>query len=97
MPPCAGRSTRSPRVFLLALALVACAAEAWAQGSSIDFSAFADVPYSNAEEVELQQHVDDHNAFSSSEFIVHLGDTKGGTSNCVEDHYTDPAAIFNIE
>jgi hypothetical protein len=82
---------------LLLLGLLAPGAEpspARAQGSPIDFSAIGDVPYSNAEEADLEQHVDDHNLYSSSEFLVHLGDIKGGNTNCVESYYTDAADIL---
>jgi hypothetical protein len=87
-----------PRPILASLcALVAAlAAEpARGQGSPIDFSAIGDVPYSGAEEAELEQHVDDHNLYSPSEFLVHLGDIKGGNSNCVESYYTDVADILS--
>jgi hypothetical protein len=53
LPPCAGRAPRSTIVLLIASIAVVLGDAAWGQGSSVDFSAFADLPYSNAEELVL--------------------------------------------
>jgi hypothetical protein len=79
---------------LVGLAALVTASPAWSQGSPIDFSAIGDVPYSAAEEDELQQHVVDHNLYSSSAFLVHLGDLKGGDPNCTESDYTTAANLL---
>jgi hypothetical protein len=64
---------------------------AWAQGLPITFSAVGDVPYSDSEKSEFQEHMDNHDLYSASEFLVHLGDIKSGGSSCSESWYRDMA------
>jgi hypothetical protein len=70
------------------------AGPAWGQGDPITFSAIGDIPYNQSEKLQLQQHMDGHNLFSPSEFLVHLGDIKAGTTPCVETWYEEVAAIL---
>jgi hypothetical protein len=79
---------------LLLCAGLAFAAPAFGQGSPIEFSVVSDVPYSGAEEADLQQHVVDHNLFSSSAFLVHLGDLKPDDLDCDDADYAAAAAIL---
>ncbi len=65
---------------------------AWAQGQPITFSAVGDVPYSDSEKPEFQQHMDDHDRYSPSEFLVHLGDIKSSGS-CPESWYSEMRGI----
>ena len=67
---------------------------AWAQGQPINFSVIADIPYGSSEVGELIQQVADHNLYSFSEFMVHLGDIKSGTSSCPQTNYSDVADIL---
>jgi len=67
---------------------------AWTQGQPINFSIFADIPYGSSETDELILQVADHNLYSSSELVVHLGDIKSGTSSCPQSNYTDVADIL---
>ncbi len=60
----------------------------WAQGQPITFSVIADIPYSSSAESLFLGYVDDHNLFSPSEFFVHVGDIKSGTTSCVESRYS---------
>ena len=60
----------------------------WAQGQPITFSAVGDVPYSDSEKPEFQQHMNDHDRYSPSEFLVHLGDIMPHTS-CTESWYSE--------
>ncbi|MGH9146395.1 MAG: PKD domain-containing protein, partial [Vicinamibacterales bacterium] len=64
---------------------------AWAQGQPIVLSAVGDVPYSDSEKSEFQEHMDSHDLYSASEFLVHLGDIKSGGSSCAESWYRDMA------
>ncbi|HSF16394.1 MAG TPA: Calx-beta domain-containing protein [Vicinamibacteria bacterium] len=64
---------------------------AWGQGDPITFSVIGDVPYSVSEKADFQSHMDNHNLFSPSEFLVHLGDIKSGSTSCVESWYSDMA------
>ena len=61
--------------------------EASAQGAAIVFSVIGDVPYGVSELPDLQQHVADHNLYSPSRFLVHLGDMLFG--ECLEARYAE--------
>ena len=61
--------------------------EASAQGAPIVFSVIGDVPYGVSELPDLQQHVADHNLYSPSRFLVHLGDMLFG--ECLEARYAE--------
>jgi len=77
-------------VFVLALCPLAPA-----QNQPITFSVMADIPYDSSEALVLQQHIAEHNKYSPSEFIVHLGDFRGSTtSNCAEADYSSVANIL---
>ena len=58
------------------------------------FSVTADAPYDSAEVGILQQHLDNHDLYSPSEFFFHLGDIKLGTAPCDESYYSDMAAML---
>ncbi|MCG8608765.1 DNRLRE domain-containing protein, partial [bacterium] len=60
----------------------------------ITFSVTGDVPYGNSEVAVFQAIVDDHNLFSRSEFLVHVGDIKSGSGSCGEFHYERIASIL---
>ncbi|MCG8606269.1 IPT/TIG domain-containing protein, partial [bacterium] len=62
--------------------------ELWAQGEVITFSVTGDVPYGSGEVSEFQAIIDEHNLYSPSDFIVHVGDIKSGGGSCGESHYT---------
>ncbi|RPH60833.1 MAG: hypothetical protein EHM89_08250, partial [Acidobacteria bacterium] len=65
---------------------------AFAQGQPIVFSAVGDVPYSTGEISEFQEHMDNLDLYSGSEFLVHLGDIKSGGGTCAESWYQSMAA-----
>lgn len=81
---------------LVALALLPAGRRAWAQGMPITFSVIADVPYSDSELNDLEEHVADHNLFSPSYFLVHIGDIFGGSEECVESRYEDVAGVLQM-
>jgi uncharacterized repeat protein (TIGR02543 family) len=58
------------------------------------FSVIADVPYGAAEISELAQHFDDHDRYSPSDFLAHLGDIKHGSEACEESHYQIVAGVL---
>ncbi len=64
---------------------------AWAQGQPIIFSVIGDVPYSTGEKADFQQHMNNHDLYSPSEFLAHIGDIKSGGGSCVESWYRDMA------
>jgi len=76
------------------LALLGFFYSAWAQGQSVTFSVMADIPYGSTEATVLQQHVAEHNLYSPSEFMVHLGDIKSGSGSCSQSVYTDMAGYM---
>ncbi|MDZ7360048.1 MAG: discoidin domain-containing protein [candidate division KSB1 bacterium] len=63
-----------------------------AQGQPLTFSAFGDIPYGSAEYALLQQQIADHNRYSPSALIVHIGDIM--TGSCDEKKYADVAGIM---
>jgi len=65
-----------------------------AQGSTVIFSATGDVPYGSNEIPIFQQQIADHNLYSPSKFLIHLGDIKEGTSSCPESIYQDVSGIL---
>ncbi|MDZ7361895.1 MAG: T9SS type A sorting domain-containing protein [candidate division KSB1 bacterium] len=83
-------STTAAVIFLLILCPLAPA-----QNQPITFSVMADIPYDSNEVLVLQQHIAEHNKYSPSEFMAHLGDFRGSaTSNCVESDYSLVANIL---
>ena len=79
-----------PVIFLLAIA--GPFSRAYAQGKPITFSAFGDIPYNNSEYALIQQYAVNHNLYSPSAFIVHIGDML--TGSCDEKKYADLAQIM---
>jgi hypothetical protein len=65
-----------------------------ATGSVMIFSLTGDVPYSSSEYATLQTHIDNHNLYSPSEFLVHVGDIKSGSGSCTESIYSDVADVL---
>ncbi len=55
--------------------------------SPVTFSVMGDVPYGSSEVPEFQQQIDQHDLYSPSELIVHVGDIKSGSESCAEDRY----------
>jgi hypothetical protein len=53
----------------------------------LKFSAMGDVPRSAIEDSILQRQIEQHNTQSDSEFMVHLGDIKSGSTPCEEEVY----------
>ncbi|MEN8183401.1 MAG: hypothetical protein ABFS46_12795 [Myxococcota bacterium] len=82
-------------LFSLALLLAwGVSSAAGAQGQPITFSVIADIPYSSSDEPLFLGYVDDHNLFSPSEFFVHVGDIKSGSSQCSESGYSTTSDIL---
>jgi len=96
------RSARPrPSILLLALlsslvgvALAATSAEPPVQ--PVHFSVIGDTPYSESEIDEVAEHFDDHNLYSNSEFLVHVGDIKAQGDACSEHHYTTMADVLRM-
>ncbi len=81
------RSRVVPWVFIL-LPLSVAPSASWGQASEpITFSVIGDAPYPDSEIAEFQQHMLDHNVFSPSDFLVHVGDIKAGSDECREQRY----------
>jgi hypothetical protein len=83
---------RSCAVVVALFPVLLAAGPARAQHVPITFSAIADIPYGVSERPLLQQHVADHNLYSPSEFLVHLGDLVFG--ECLEDRYIEVADVL---
>lgn len=81
-------------LFLLMLVFCFNAGIANAQNAELIFSAMGDVPYSSSEEVILQQQIADHNRYSPSAFMVHVGDIKSGGGGCPESVYQKVAGFL---
>ncbi|HYM81404.1 MAG TPA: DNRLRE domain-containing protein, partial [Candidatus Limnocylindria bacterium] len=65
-----------------------------AQNARITFSAMGDIPYGSSEVAILQQQIRDHNKYSPSELMVHVGDIKSSSSSCPEGAYRDMAGYL---
>jgi flagellar hook assembly protein FlgD len=72
-------------VFLLTLLFVN--QLAWAQGQPVIFSATGDVPYSGSEATTFQKQLTNHNLYSPSAFLVHVGDI-ASSGDCGEVTYS---------
>jgi hypothetical protein len=66
----------------------------WAQGQQIIFSATGDVPYGSGEVSDFQQQMINHNKYSPSVFLVHVGDIISGSESCDESKYSSLANIM---
>ena len=81
-------------------------ARAWAAGDgaggfdtveaneTIIFSVTGDIPYSNSEVAVFQDQVNEHNLYSPSELLFHVGDIKSGSESCSESRYRAVADIL---
>ncbi len=73
-------------IFLL-LALFGASQSGWAQGQSLTFSVTADIPYGTKEISTLQKQITNHNKFSPSLLLMHLGDIMAGDESCNQTRY----------
>ena len=87
-------TARNNLLAALAPVLLAVATAGSAQNAPITFTAIGDIPYGSSEIQVFEDHVADHNVFSPSDFLVHVGDIKSGSSSCVESHYVTAAEIL---
>ncbi|MGH7599012.1 MAG: InlB B-repeat-containing protein, partial [bacterium] len=60
----------------------------WAQGQTITFSVTGDVPYGTSEVTVFEQQITNHNKYSPSAFLVHVGDILKGGAACNESVYS---------
>ena len=68
--------------------------DALSQNEVLVFSVIGDVPYDVSEESVLQQHIVEHNLYSPSEFLVHVGDIKAQSNACPESDYSRVAGYL---
>ncbi len=61
---------------------------------TLEFALIGDGPYSPEGEVVAAQMIDDINARDGIEWVVHLGDTKGGSQSCADDLLESRFALF---
>ena len=67
----------------------------WVEANEpIIFSVVGDVPYGTNEIPEFQQQIDQHDLYSPSEFLTHVGDIKSGSEACTADRYSVVADIL---
>jgi len=64
------------------------------QQASVIFSVTGDVPYGSSEISVFQDQINDHNTYSPSSFIVHVGDILAGDESCNESRYITVADIL---
>ncbi|UCE03716.1 MAG: tandem-95 repeat protein, partial [Candidatus Latescibacterota bacterium] len=53
----------------------------------ITFTVMGDAPYGDDQIASFLQHLNDHNLYARSKFVVHVGDIFGGSEPCTEDRY----------
>ncbi|NIR52463.1 hypothetical protein GWO43_27935, partial [candidate division KSB1 bacterium] len=68
---------------------------AWSQNEVLIFSVIGDVPYDQSEEAVLQQQIIEHNLYSPSEFMVHVGDIQKESLDCPESVYSKVAGFLS--
>lgn len=81
---------------LLFLILFGLAPALRAQNQTIIFSAMGDVPYSSSEVPILRTQIQNHNKYSPSEFMVHVGDIKSGSQACSQSWYRMVATDLKV-
>lgn len=62
--------------------------------SPLVFSVMGDVPRSAFEDTLIQKQIVAHNRYSPSEFMLHVGDIKHGSTPCTEDQYMKVAGYL---
>ena len=67
---------------------------AWTQEQPVIFSATGDVPYGSSEVSIFQQQMLNHNKYSPSAFLVHVGDILSGGSACNESVYSQVSSLM---
>jgi hypothetical protein len=82
------RAFSKTRNWVFLLTLMGASRYVWAQGQPVIFSATGDVPYSTSEISLLQQQFVNHNKYSPSAFLVHVGDIIAGSESCEESRYS---------
>ena len=68
--------------------------QAWSQGEPITFSVTGDIPYSTAEIPILETQMANHNLYSPSEFLAHVGDLNAHDESCQEVRYLTVADLL---
>jgi len=76
------------------LGLLLLPASARAQGAPVTFSATGDYPYGTAEIAVFQQHMDQHDLYSPSDFLVHVGDINAEWEGCSQSRYVTVADML---
>jgi hypothetical protein len=75
------------------LGLFAGSAQA-AVGDPVVFSVFGDVPYRESEIDDVEEHIANLNLYSTSAFLVHVGDILSGSEICYETRYQTVSDIL---
>ena len=88
------RGLSSASGMVLLMILLGANQPAWTQGQPIIFSATGDVPYGSSEVSVFQQQMLNHNKYSPSAFLVHVGDILSGGSACNESVYSTVSGIM---
>ncbi len=88
------RGLSSAGCMVLLLMLLGANQPAWTQGQTVIFSATGDVPYGSSEISVFQQQMLDHNKYSPSAFLVHVGDILSGGAACNESVYSTVSGIM---
>jgi hypothetical protein len=88
------RKTSSFSFVAVSLAVLALLAAVPVESQPITFSIAGDHPYEEEEIAEFEQHMQLHNLYSPSEFLVHVGDIREGSGICEEARYDTVAAAL---
>jgi VCBS repeat-containing protein len=65
-----------------------------AANEPVIFSVTGDIPYGTSEIADFQSQIDEHDLYSPSEFLCHVGDIKSGSEPCNSDRYQIVAGIL---
>ena len=85
------RESLLSRVLLCLLILLGASDWSRAQGQQVIFSATGDIPYGSGEFAVFDQQIANHNKYSPSAFLIHVGDIISGSDPCDELTYSKVA------
>jgi len=89
-----GRLLRRLAAIALPLVALAAGSATAAVGDPVVFSVFGDTPYGEDEIPEFQAHIANHNLYSPSAFLVHVGDIMSSSETCQEIRYQTVADVL---
>jgi hypothetical protein len=83
------------KAWLVAIILLLAALPAEATGSAFNFAVMGDAPYNAEEEARFYALLESLNSRQDLAFVVHVGDFKGGLSECADALFVERKQVFD--